>query len=352
MKNKSKAFVFAVLTLSVLLGAAVYDLPGNNDFLSIATMASKNSDRISLSPSGDAFGVKYFTKGVLVVGLTDVETAEGLRAPARDAGLQVKDIITTVGGSEVKSAEEFQKTVAKSGGNGIEIKYLRDGNESNLTIVPVIDKNDNTYKLGIWVRDSTAGIGTITFVDSDTGEFGALGHGICDSETGVLMPLEKGIIVNVEITGIVIGQKNNPGELKGKFDHYRKGELFSNTDVGVFGKFDDIPENIGKSIPIGYKNELKTGKATIYTTLGNGKPEQFEIEIEKIFSDSGTVKNFMIKVTDSKLLTKTGGIIQGMSGSPIIQDGKLVGAVTHVLVDDSTRGYGIYIENMLEGFAG
>ncbi len=351
MKNKVKSLIFAVITLSVLIGAAIFN-PGNHNLLSITTMANRNSGRITLSPGGEAFGVKYFTKGVLVVGLTDVETAEGLRAPARDSGLQVKDIITTVGGKDIKSAEDFQKTVAGSGGSGIELKFLRDGAENSLTISPVVDKGDNTYKLGIWVRDSTAGIGTITFIDPSTGEFGALGHGISDSDTGVLMPLDKGIIVDVVINGIVAGKKNSPGELKGKFANYRKGELSINSEVGIFGKFDKIPENMAKSIPIGYRDELKIGKAYILTTLDTGKPGRYEIEIEKIFSDSGSIKNFLIKVTDSNLLTKTGGIIQGMSGSPIIQNGRLIRAVTHVLVDDSTRGYGICIENMIEGLRG
>lgn len=349
MKNKVKAVIFAVLTLSVILGATVLDFPGESNLLSIATLANKNSKRISLSPSGNAFGVKYFTKGALVVGVTDIETAQGLLSPARDAGLDIKDIIINIGGKEIKSAEEFQAAVANSGGNRIEIKYIRDGNENNVNITPVIDKIDNTYKLGIWVRDSTAGIGTITYINKNNGVFGGLGHGICDSETGILLPLDRGIIVDVKITDIIMGKKNAPGELKGKFDHYRKGELNKNSDVGVFGKLDSLPDNVSNEIPIGFKEELKTGKAYIITTLDGGKPEKFEIEIEKIISESRTTKNFLIKITDQKLLAKTGGIIQGMSGSPIIQNDKLVGAVTHVLVGDSTRGYGIHIENMING---
>ncbi|OGO87216.1 MAG: SpoIVB peptidase [Clostridiales bacterium GWF2_36_10] len=351
MKNKVKAVIFAVITFSVIFGAAVFELPSSSNLLSITTLANKNSERITLSPSGKAFGVKYFTKGALIVGLTDIETAQGLSSPARDAGLEVKDIIINVGGKEIKSAEDFQSVVANSGGNGIEIKYVREGSEKNINVTPVIDKTDNTYKLGIWVRDSTAGIGTITYINNDTGEFGGLGHGICDSETGILLPLDRGIIVDVTITDIVMGKKNAPGELKGKFDRYRKGELNKNTEVGVFGKFDNYKSENNQEFPIGFKDELKVGKAYILTTLDNGKPEQFEIEIEKIYNDSGSTKNFMIKITDSKLLVKTGGIIQGMSGSPIIQDGKLFGAVTHVLVGDSTRGYGIHIENMIDGMS-
>ncbi len=348
MRNKFKAAVTAVLALSVFLGFTGFDVNGGSMF-SVATFAGNNSERISLSPGGIAFGVKYFTKGALVVGITDIETAQGLQSPARDAGLSVKDIITSINGKEIKNAEDFQKTVNGCDGKSVEVKYIRDGVEGSLTITPVIDKNENAYKLGLWVRDSTAGIGTITFVDKHNGEFGGLGHGICDSETGTLLPLDRGIIVNVKITEIVMGRKNSPGELKGVFDRFRKGELKNNSEVGVFGKFDEIPPNIGEEIPIGFKNELQTGKAYILSTLDAGKPEQFEIEIEKIYPDSGQTKNFMIKITDSGLLSRTGGIIQGMSGSPIIQNGRLVGAVTHVLVGDSTRGYGIHIENMLSG---
>ncbi|PKM63193.1 MAG: SpoIVB peptidase [Firmicutes bacterium HGW-Firmicutes-21] len=352
MKLKIKAAVFAVLTLSVLLGAVFVDMPGDRGMLSVATMAHKEAERISLSPGGVAFGVKYFTKGALVVGLTDIETATGLASPARDAGLAVKDIIVSIGGKEIKSAEDFRLAVSGSGGNGIEIKYIRDGSENSLTVTPVVDRTDNTYKVGLWVRDSTAGIGTITFINKSTGDFGGLGHGINDSETGILLPLDRGIIVDVEITDIIAGKKNAPGELKGKFDRIRKGELNINCEVGVFGKFDEIPKNIENDIPIGFKEELTTGKAYIISTLDKGKPEKFEIEIEKIYNDSGCTKNFLIKVTDAALIARTGGIIQGMSGSPIIKDGKLIGAVTHVLVGDSTKGYGIHIENMIDGMNG
>lgn len=349
MKNKVKALIFAVLTLSLVISAAVVNVPGGSDLFAVPTMA--HPDRISLVPSGRAFGVKYFTKGALVVGITDIETAQGLISPARNAGLSVKDIITSIGGKEIKSAEEFQAAVAGCGGNGIQIKYTRDNQEKTATVTPVVDKKDNVYKIGLWVRDSTAGIGTITFIDPKNNQFGGLGHGICDSETGILLPLDRGIIVDVTITDVVMGKKNAPGELKGKFDRVRKGELSINSDVGVFGKFDQLPANLGEAIPIAFKEELKTGKAYILTTLNGSEPQKFEIEIEKIYTDSGTTKNFMIKVTDPALLAKTGGIVQGMSGSPIIQNGKLVGAVTHVLVGDSTRGYGIHVENMVDGMA-
>jgi stage IV sporulation protein B len=349
MRSKLRSAVIAVLALSVFLGLTGFDVKGGDNLVTIAALANKNSERISLTPGGIAFGVKYFTKGALVVGITDIETAQGLQCPARDAGLSVKDIITSINGKEIKNAEDFQKTVNGCDGKSIEVKFIRDGVEGNLNITPVIDKNENVYKLGIWVRDSTAGIGTITFIDKHNGEFGGLGHGICDSETGMLLPLDRGIIVNVKITEIVAGKKNAPGELKGVFDRFRKGELVKNSDVGVFGKFDEVPKNIGDEIPIGFKNELQTGKACIISTLDGGKPETFEIEIEKIYPDSGQTKNFMIKVTDSGLIERTGGIIQGMSGSPIIQNGRLVGAVTHVLVGDATKGYGIHIENMLDG---
>jgi len=348
MKIKVKSVVFAVLTLSVLLSAAFLDIPVDVNFASF-TMAHKESERISLCPGGMTFGVKYFTKGALVVGVTDIETSQGLISPSRNAGLEVKDIITGISGKKIKSAEDFKKSITESNGSVIEIEFIRNGSAKKASVNPVIDKNENVYKIGLWVRDSTAGIGTITFVNKETGEFGGLGHGICDSETGVLLPLERGVIVDVEITDIIIGKKNAPGELKGMFDKFRKGELSKNSEVGVFGKYDELPDRLAEPVPIGFIGELKTGRAYILTALNSKEPQQYEIEIEKIYSDKKNTKNFLIKITDEDLLSKTGGIIQGMSGSPILQDGKLVGAVTHVLVDNSSKGYGIHIENMIDG---
>lgn len=302
----------------------------------------------TLIPGGMAFGVKFFTEGAIVLGTTGVETASGVVSPAKDSGIQSGDIIVRAGGTEFKSANELIRLIAGCGGKPITIAFVRNGEEKSSTVNPVLDKDSGQYRIGILVRDSTAGIGTITYIDPETLDFGGLGHGIYDSETGLLLPLSRGAIVNVSITDVVKSVKNDPGELKGSFDSKVIGELWENSDQGVFGRFISLPKNTDKAIPVADKSEIKEGKAHILTTLDGHDREEYEIEIEHIYGGSGTMKNFVIHVTDEKLVDQTGGIVQGMSGSPIIQDGKLIGAVTHVLVNDPTRGYGIFIENMLK----
>ena len=206
--------------------------------------------------------------------------------------------------------------------------------------------NNGEFSLGIVLKDGAAGIGTITYIDPETGLFGGLGHGICDPETGVLMPLRSGSSMKVEIGGVIKGKSGRPGELKGYFLSERTGNVKSNTVCGVFGYFSSIP-SLKDPIPVGNRDELKEGKATVYSTLGDDGIKAYEIEISKIDRGSTDNKSFVITVTDDQLKARSGGIVQGMSGSPIVQDGKLVGAVTHVLISDPTRGYGVFIENML-----
>ena len=327
--------IFAVLTVVFVIFS-----------LSLTASAEVNVDK--LIPSGKAFGVKLFTSGAVVLGTTGVETAEGLCEPAKDAGIMAGDVITKAGGAEFKTAQEFTEIVQGSSGRDISISYLRDGEEFTVTVTPVRDIEQGVYRIGVFVKDSTAGIGTITFIDPETLDFGGLGHGIYDSQTGTLMPLGRGAVVDVDIVDIVKSERNAPGELQGDFGKGLKGELWSNSDQGVFGRLKSLPKDSFEAVPIASRDEVKEGKATIYTTLSGSDVGEYEIEIEEIFSGSGTTKNFLIRVTDPELLEKTGGIVQGMSGSPIIQNGKLVGAVTHVLVNDPIRGYGIFIENMLD----
>lgn len=311
-----------------------------------ATVSAENAPR-ELIPGGMAFGVKYYSKGAIVIGVCDVETASGLASPARDAGLTTGDIITSAGGSEIGMLEDLLELVEECGGQKIEIEYTRENQTQTTVVTPVIDRTTNAYRIGVWVRDSTAGIGTITFIDAKTNRFGGLGHGINDSSTGMLMPFGKGSIVEVTVTGVTKGRKSLPGELKGEFGSEDIGTLSSNTEAGVFGTYHSLPKSLSSPVPVASKAELKAGKATVRTAV-DGTVREYEIEIEEIYRDSGRTKNFLIHVTDDRLLGITGGIVQGMSGSPILQNGKLVGAVTHVLVNDPTRGYGIYIENMLD----
>lgn len=301
-----------------------------------------------LVPCGDVFGVKFFTKGVVVVRLSEIETGDGFVSPAKKAGLREGDIIMSINGANVNSAEEMAYAVENSKGNDITVIYLRNDEENSCIISPVISLSDKKYKTGIWVRDSTAGIGTMTYYNPDTGEFAGLGHGICDVDTGKLMPLLSGAVVDVEITDIIKGRKGLPGELKGSFDTVKKGEISGNTPHGVYGKISrDAFGSKNEAMEIAFSDEVKTGKATILSELDDSGVKEYEIEITKIKNSDEDGKNFLISVTDERLLEKTGGIVQGMSGSPIIQNGKLVGAVTHVLVSDPVKGYGIFIENMM-----
>jgi len=213
----------------------------------------------------------------------------------------------------------------------------------------VFSKEEGKYVTGLYVRDSGAGIGTVTFIVPETGAFGGLGHGICDGETGELIPMQRGSVVGVTISGVVKGLAGSPGEVKGYFSSGKTGTLLGNTECGVYGILAKLPEKLPcEPLPIGLRNTVKEGKATIYCTLDGTAPQEYDIEISDIHRDSHSNKCFTVKVTDTDLINKTGGIIQGMSGSPIIQNGKLVGAVTHVLINDPTCGYGIFIENMLD----
>jgi stage IV sporulation protein B len=214
----------------------------------------------------------------------------------------------------------------------------------NFALSAVKDKNGD-YKGGLWVRDSIAGIGTVTFIDPKTGNFAGLGHGICDPDTGTLIPVKEGGVYGVVLNDIKKGNKGKPGVLRGCLDQSIKGKVKKNANSGVYGNLSKLPED-AITIDVARKNEVKTGKASVICSL-DGKVREYEASIEKIISADGAVKNFLIKITDQRLLALTGGIVQGMSGSPIIQDGKLVGAVTHVMVADPTEGYGIFIENML-----
>lgn len=301
-----------------------------------------------LIPGGMTFGVKFFTEGAIVVGTTGVETSSGVVSPAKDAGLKAGDVIIRAGGSEFESARELISLISGSGGKPIIVAFIRDGNEQTATITPARDLESGEFKMGALVRDSTAGIGTVTFIDPDTLDFGGLGHGIYDAETSLLLPLGKGAVVDVDVTQVVKSEVNSPGQLHGNFSRTQIGFLWDNSDEGVFGRFQKMPETDYQAIPVGTKADVQEDKATLLTSLESGEIEEYEIEILHIYSASGSTKNFLVEITDQRLLDQTGGIVQGMSGSPIIQNGRLIGAVTHVLVNSPNQGYGIFIENMLD----
>ena len=302
----------------------------------------------TLVPCGKVFGVKFFTRGVMIIKLSDIETKDGNISPAKKAGLKTGDVILSLDGKEINTVEEMAAVVENSKGKQMAILYERDGKTCAGVLESVLSLSDRKYKTGIWVRDSTAGIGTMTYYNPQNGCFAGLGHGICDIDTGGLMPLLRANVVDVTVNDIIKGKKGSPGELKGIFDNTKRGVLTGNTDKGVFGVMDEAPVNIENEMQICLMDELQKGKAYIMCQLDKNEPCMYEVEIQNIDKDDIEGKNFSIKVTDPSLIEKTGGIVQGMSGSPVIQNGKLIGAVTHVLINDPTRGYGIFIENMLK----
>lgn len=308
---------------------------------------TKYSD-LKLYPGGMPFGIKFMTDGVLVVGFCDIQSGGKTVNPSADAGLKINDMIKSVNGNLIKCADDLTEMVEKSGGKALKISYTRDGKEFSTSLTPAYSDTESRYKTGIYVRDSGAGIGTVSFIVPSSGAFGGLGHGICDSSTGELIPMQRGSSVEVTISGVVKGVPGTPGEVKGYFSSGKTGSLLGNTHCGVYGVFASVPENVPcEALPVGLRSEVKTGKAYIYCTLDTNKVEKYEIEIADIDRSAQGNKCFTVKVIDPALLEKTGGIIQGMSGSPIIQNGKIIGAVTHVLINDPSTGYGIFIENML-----
>jgi stage IV sporulation protein B len=296
---------------------------------------------------GIPFGVKFSTDGVVVVGFSDIDGISKAQNPAYVAGLRPKDIITKVNGRKLADAADLTSTVESSGGQSLALTYMRGGVEKTVSISPIFSSSENKYKTGVWIRDSGAGIGTVTFIIPETGEFGGLGHGICDGETGELIPMSRGTVLDVKISSVKKGIAGTPGELKGYFGTQKLGALTENTECGIYGKLTQIPAQCSRRISIGTRDELKEGGAIVVCTTDGGEPREYKMEITHIKRDAVGSKCFVVKITDPELIERTGGIVQGMSGSPIIQNGKLVGAVTHVLINDPTTGYGIFIENML-----
>lgn len=302
---------------------------------------------IKVYPGGMPFGVKFYTDGVLVIGFCDVGTESGKQNPAYAAGLRLKDVITHVDGKELGSALELTEAIEQSRGRSLSLRYTRGGESAETTLTPLFSEDEGIYKAGIWVKDSGAGIGTVSFILPDSLYFTGLGHGICDADTGELLPIERGTVVDVNISGINKGVSGTPGELRGFFGAGKTGILLGNDACGVYGLFSECPQTVSEPIPLGLKNEVTEGEAFIYCTLDTGEIGKYSVELRSINKGATGGKCFIVKVTDKALLEKTGGIVQGMSGSPIIQNGKLIGAVTHVMIGDPTTGYGIFAENML-----
>ncbi len=298
-----------------------------------------------LIPSGEAFGLKMLTDGVMVTQYGSVDGIYGIRCPAKEAGIKTGDVIISANGRKLCSSQELSDAVQLDSERTL-LTVVRDEKEITINVKPERSKTDGTCKLGIWTRDSCAGIGTMTYRDPLNKSFGSLGHSVCDSDTGSLLPLSSGETVPVCIDRVVKGVNGCPGELCGTFmSASPSGSIELNTDCGVFGFCGDISD--GQTVPMAFKQDVEIGEAAILATINGMTPQEFDIVIEKVnYNSDSAVKNMVIRITDPELLSLTGGIVQGMSGSPIIQNGKLVGAVTHVFVNDVTRGYAIFAENM------
>ena len=305
-------------------------------------------DELHVAVLGMPFGMKIYTKGVLITEISEVATENGSENPAQKAGLKQGDYIVSVDGIKVYTNEDLVSIVENSGGKRLKFEIMREETKIYINITPVKSTDTNNYKIGIWVKDSSAGVGTLTFYSPSNNVLCGLGHGICDNDTGDLLKLNSGEIVTAEILSIEKGQVGSPGKLTGKLNYKTLGDINLNCEIGVYSllkgnlKFEKLTE-------IALKQEVKDGKAEILCTIDNNPPQVYSCNIKVRNSNyHSKTQNMLITVTDKRLIEATGGIVQGMSGSPVVQNGKLVGAVTHVLVDDPTRGYAIFAENMLE----
>ena len=336
MKRMKKPQRALCLCLAVLALFSVLILPAG---------ASANA-RPCVWVGGIPFGVRFFTEGILVVGYCDVQSGGGHHNPARAAGLAPGDCIYKINEETPHTAGELTQMLQNSKGE-VKVDYRRGGEERSATLLPLACDEDGKWRIGLFVRDSGAGIGTVTFVTEKGNTFAGLGHGICDGDSGALIPLSRGSVMGVTIASITRGASGAPGELKGHFSKGKIGSLLGNTVCGVYGVLAERPALPAGKCEIAYKNEVREGAATVWCTLDDNACRPYTVQISQIHRGAEGNKCFTVKVTDKTLLEKTGGIVQGMSGSPILQNGRLIGAVTHVLIGDPTTGYGIFIENML-----
>ena len=310
-------------------------------FFIIPINALAYSDQIIVG--GENIGITLNSTGILIVGVYDVNNS----SPASDAGLKSGDMITTVNKEKVNNIEEMAQKINDSSKDSVSVGYLRDGKKETTTLKLYKDEN-NVYKTGLYVKDSVTGIGTLTFIDPETKLFGALGHEIQEQTTGKLLEIKDGKIFDSTVTGVVPSSDGTPGEKKAKYDANKTvGDVATNTTQGIFGTYtSELPNK--DTYKVAKPSQIKAGKAKILTVLNGSEIKEYEINITKINEGKQKNKNFVFEITDKELLDKTNGIIQGMSGSPIIQGEYVIGAVTHVVVDNPHKGYGIFITNMLE----
>lgn len=349
-------FLFAVFLTALILNLS-HSYSFNNDSYTYQNISINTSARKSdcVYVGGMPIGMTLYSKGVIVIGITDITTENGNLAPSRTAGLENGDVLTEIAGEKIEGVVSLDRIINNQNNSGktLKLKYIRKNKEKATEITPALDAASGRYKLGLWIRDSAAGIGTLTFMkETKQGySFGALGHPICDPDTLTVVPVRSGDIYRCNVIGVKRSQKGVPGELKGVFlkEGKKLGEIKKNNKFGVFGSMQNKMINplYPKPIEICQRKAVKPGKAKIVTTIGD-EIKQYDIEIIKTnYQRSSEEKSMVIRVVDDELLKKTGGIVQGMSGSPIIQNGKLVGAVTHVFINDPTKGFGVYLDWMI-----
>lgn len=340
-----------------LLNTASYDKEKFNvkllGLINVKSAAVQNVSDMKLYPGGTPVGIKISTKGLMVVGYSEIETDKGKACPAKSNGIEIGDVINKVNGETVKTSKDLIEKVKNNKENQLQCEIERNGKVINKTITPLRAKDSEEYKIGLWIRDTTSGVGTLTFYDKTNNKFGALGHPIADADSNKVIKVDEGKLLDSTIISVKKGQKGAPGELRGIFldEQDPIGNIKNNKISGIFGNSNKhiINPKFPEPMSVGFRNEVKEGKAQIITTLDGEESKLYDIEITKLLpqKEPGS-KSMVIKVTDKELLEKTGGIVQGMSGSPIIQNNKIVGAVTHVLVNNPEVGYGIYIEWMLQ----
>lgn len=316
------------------------------NIIPIKNIQITNSKRRYVIPGGEIFGIKLYTDGIIIVDTDVVETDSGTVNPAEKSGLVVGDIIKQIDGVDILSISHLTNILEKSQGNQMTFKVIRDNKEIYVNFKTYKDSISEKYKAGLWVRDSTAGLGTVTFYNPENSSFAGLGHPIYDVDTGEIMPMKYGEMADAKIKGIYKSSNGAVGELCGVLSGNDNGSLCLNCETGVYGFTTCYKTEL---IPVAVKQEITESDAQIICTIDDSGPQYFDVKIIKIYSNSAAVnKDMIIKITDEELLSKTGGIVQGMSGTPIIQNGMLVGAITHVFVNDTTQGYAIFAERMYE----
>lgn len=338
IKDKKIIAFISLLLFLIIAYVTVAFIESKTVFSSDAKLENTLKD-MEICIGGEAVGIKILATGVLVMGVEE------------QPQLSVGDIILEINGTEIDSNSELVSEVQKANGENINLKIDRNGEIKNITVQATYSNTSNIYELGLWVKDSSAGVGTISFYDKKNMRFASLGHGITETSNNIIIPINSGGIVKAKITEIKRGEKKSPGDIKGILYVNVLGQIIKNTPYGIYGTLEEDMCKGKEEIKVASKSEIHEGKAKIYCTLEKNTVEEFEINIERVLYNSSGNKNIVIKITDEKLLEKTGGIVQGMSGSPIVQDNKLIGAITHVFYNDPTQGYAVFAETMINDMA-